>query len=124
MYGKVRTSWLTAGLVVIVLTLWMLSGLFNSNEPDAAETLQTDPLMAVEIRTVEIDTVAREIVLHGHLEPVQHLFLKAQTSGAVESVLVNKGDRINQDDPTSPAESGWQAEYSGRSRSTSKNCTK
>jgi len=99
MYRIVRTSWLAAGIVVIVLTLWMSSGLLKTEDPDTTDTLQADALMAVEIKTVEVDEIAREIILQGQLEPVQHLFLKAQTSGAVESVLVRKGDRVNRDDP-------------------------
>ena len=92
-------SWVAASVVIIALTLWMASGLLKSDEPDIAQDLEADPLMAVEIRTVEVDQVVREIVLQGQLEPLQHLFLKAQTSGAVESVLVQKGNRVTKGDP-------------------------
>lgn len=94
-----RTSWQAAGLVVIVLALWMISGLFKSDESDKPSSLQTDSIMAVEIKTAQIDKVARKIVLQGQLDPVQHLFLKAQTSGAVESVLVQKGARVSKGAP-------------------------
>lgn len=93
---KVSKSTQAAALVVIVLALWMASGLFRSNDTDAGNQSQSTPLMAVEITTAQLDTVAREIELQGWLEPVQHLFLKAQTSGAIESVLVEKGTRVKQ----------------------------
>lgn len=52
--------------------------------------------MTVEVKTVNAESMDREVSLQGQLEPVQHLFLRAQTSGTVTQILVNKGSRVDQ----------------------------
>jgi len=92
----VKTSWLAAGVVVILLTLWMVSGLFKGE--DSADTYQenTSQLMSVQVQTMNVELMDREISLRGQLVPAQHLLLRAQTSGALQRFLVNKGDRVRQ----------------------------
>lgn len=87
-------SWLAAGTVVIVLSLWMASGLLKSDDSDTAEKTKADPVMTVEVRRVDVEIMDREISLQGHLEPVQHLRLMAETSGKVAMLNVSKGDRV------------------------------
>ncbi|NND92433.1 MAG: efflux RND transporter periplasmic adaptor subunit [Granulosicoccus sp.] len=91
-----RKSWLAAGTVVIVLSLWLASGLLQSSDTDSTKTSRSDPVMAVEIERVELESIAREISLQGQLEPIQHLLLKAETSGKVQSLPASKGLRIRQ----------------------------
>ncbi len=87
-------SWLAAGTVVVVLSLWMASGLLNSDDSETAEKTKTDPVMTVEVQRVDVEIMDREISLQGQLEPVQHLLLKAETSGKVANLTVSKGDRV------------------------------
>lgn len=98
-----RTSALAAITVVVVLGLWMVSGLFKSEETaedtakkDSTDSTSqtTDALMAVEVQVLNVETIDREISLHGQLEPLQHLFLKAETSGTVEHITQVKGARV------------------------------
>lgn len=88
-------SWLAAGIVVIVLSLWMASGLLKSDESEAAEKSKTDPVMTVEVQRVDVEIMDRKISLQGQLEPVQHLQLMAETSGKVAKLTVSKGDRVD-----------------------------
>ncbi|ASJ75638.1 efflux RND transporter periplasmic adaptor subunit [Granulosicoccus antarcticus] len=91
-------SWLAAGAVVIVLSLWMASGLLKPDDSGIAENDKTDPLMTVEVQLVELARMAREISLQGQLEPVQYLQLKAETHGKVENLPISKGVRVNAGD--------------------------
>lgn len=94
-----RTSWIAAGLLVIVLVLWMASGLFGNKDTASPQEEPETSLMRVEINTLAVESMDREISLQGQLEPVQHLFLKAQTSGTLERFMVEKGDRVEQGQP-------------------------
>lgn len=87
-------SWLAAGTVVIVLSLWMASGLLNPDDSETVKKSKTDPVMLVEVQRVGVEIMDREISLQGQLEPVQYLLLKAETSGKVQSLPVSKGDRV------------------------------
>ncbi len=87
-------SWLAAGTVVVVLSLWMASGLLQSDDLKTAQKINTDPVMTVEVRRVDVEIMDREISLQGQLEPVQHLLLKTETSGKVAKLTVSKGDRV------------------------------
>lgn len=79
----------------MVLSLWMASGLLKSDDSDTAQKTKTDPVMTVEVRRVDVETMDREISLQGQLEPIQHLLLKAETSGKVAKLTVSKGDRVD-----------------------------
>ncbi len=94
-----KSSWLAAGAVVIVLSLWMASGLFKKEDTSISEVEPETSLMRVEVNTLSLETMDREISLQGQLEPLQHLLLKAQTSGALKRFMVEKGDRISLNDP-------------------------
>ncbi|MFK7890925.1 MAG: efflux RND transporter periplasmic adaptor subunit [Granulosicoccus sp.] len=93
-----KSSLLAAATLVVVLALWMLSGLLqpDAGESDAAESSDTESVaMSVEVVTAQSSLMAREVELQGQLEPAQHLFLKARTSGVVEQILVRRGARTN-----------------------------
>ena len=91
-------SWLAAGTVVIVLSVWMATGLLQSDDTVLADEDKSDPLMTVEVQTVELQEMARKIALQGELAPVQYLLLKAETSGKVDKLLVDKGSRVSRGD--------------------------
>jgi multidrug efflux system membrane fusion protein len=104
-----KTSWMAAALLVIILTLWMLSGLFGdpSQEGDATDKAEADSaIMTVEVTVAESLLMAREIELQGHIEPVRHLLLRAQTSGPVEEIFMRKGARVNKDEPLMQLDKG------------------
>ncbi|MFT5044828.1 MAG: multidrug efflux system membrane fusion protein [Porticoccaceae bacterium] len=94
-----KTSWLAAGAVTVALSLWMASGLFFKESSIALIDEARASLMRVEIQTLGVETMDREISLQGQLEPAQHLFLKAKTSGSLTRFLVEKGERITLGQP-------------------------
>ena len=68
-----KTSWLAAGAVVVVLVLWMASGLLRSEDVKQEDASDSDnAIMRVEVREIELSDMSREIVLQGQLEPIQH----------------------------------------------------
>lgn len=93
-----KKSWLAAGTVVIVLSLWMASGLLRTDDDEASDKTKSDPMMTVEVQPVELQSMARKLSLQGELEPVQYLLLKAETSGRVDTLLVDKGSRVARGD--------------------------
>ncbi len=105
-------SVITAGILVIVLVLWMASGLFSdrgaadadSNEntsqrPDSSDTSDdAERLMKVETRRAVASPTTRTITLQGQLEPIRRLHLTSQASGVVESLPQTRGQRISKGD--------------------------
>ena len=96
-----KSSWIAAGVVVLTLILWMLSGLLISDEPSSDETLSSEdqPVMSVEVMLAKTSLMTRELDLQGQIEPVRQVLVKAQTHGQVEDIIVNKGARVSSDQP-------------------------
>lgn len=72
-----------------------MSGLLSSKADSEPAVPLRDQPMAVEVDVLDINTMERKISLQGQMEPVRHLHLKAETSGAVEKIHVIKGTRVN-----------------------------
>jgi len=85
--------------VVVILSLWMLSGLLRSDASSEPEENPDDEPMAVEVQTPVVEAMDRKVTLQGQMEPVRHLRLKAETSGTVEKIHFVKGTRVNEGDP-------------------------
>ena len=93
-----KTSWLAAGAVVIVLVLWMASGMLRTEDNTQEDASDSDnAIMRVEVREIELSDMSREIVLQGQLEPIQHLLIRAETSGTIDSLAIAKGSRVTTD---------------------------
>jgi multidrug efflux system membrane fusion protein len=105
----VKTSWLAAGAVIIALSLWMASGLFFKDSPTESVEETSAALMRVEVQALSVESMDREISLQGQLEPAQHLFLKAKTSGSLTRFLVEKGERITLGQPLLSLDVGGRA---------------
>lgn len=108
-----RTSIIAAGVLVLVLTLWMVSGLFKSSNTDesehsSGETSQADQTDSVterdndttkvQVEIANLESRSREIVLQGQLEPARVLDIKAETSSTIETLAVSKGQRVETND--------------------------
>lgn len=94
-----KTSWLAAGAVIIVLSLWMASGLLVKETPTASVDEASVSVMRVEVQALGVESMDREISLQGQLEPAQHLFLKAKTSGSLTRFLIEKGEQVSVGQP-------------------------
>lgn len=97
MLRYLKSSWTAAGIVVVVLTLWMLSGLMGSQADKADEPLsESDNVpMLVEVTLTNPSMMSRTIELRGQLDPIRQLHIKAQTSGSVDNVIARKGLRVD-----------------------------
>lgn len=89
-------------LAVVALVLWMLSGQL-ADEPVAnaaeTETRSTEVVaMKVQTRRQSSEEVTREVIVQGQVEPIKVVAIKSETTGSVESVSVEKGERIEKDD--------------------------
>ena len=94
-----KTSWLAAVAVIIALSLWMASGLFIEDSAEDSTDAPIDSPMRVEVSALGVETMDREISLQGQLDPAQHLFLNAKTSGSLERFLIGKGERVELGQP-------------------------
>ena len=86
-----------AGAIVVLLALWMLSGLLprssdaDQNDASSATEGQSDgtkseageSLMRVQTIIVSSAEMDREITLQGQLDPIRRLVIRAQTNGVV-----------------------------------------
>ena len=104
-----RTSIFAAGFLVLALALWMASGLLKSPSTDTtdgsnaeasaqgqsgSEAVLDEDFMKVQIEIAKLESRSREIVLQGQLEPARVLDIKAEISSTVETLPVNKGQRV------------------------------
>ena len=89
---KRRNRWLIGGAVVVAVVL--LSAAVASLEP-AAPGVDRD---TVWIGTVERGTLLRQVRGHGTLVPEELRWVQAQTTGRVDRVFVDPGQRVTADD--------------------------
>ncbi|GAB6042907.1 efflux RND transporter periplasmic adaptor subunit [Endothiovibrio diazotrophicus] len=106
-----RSQWLALGFAV-ALAAWLGSGQFVPKEangkteiPVAKAPPKARPLPTVRVRTLQAETVERQLVLHGHTAPARLVTLKAETEGRVVEVAAERGgdlaagDRVVRIDP-------------------------
>ncbi len=97
---RLNTSWKAAVFVVIVLAVWMLSGLLKSDNTHSDNTASNDStaLMTVEVETTESSITSRELSLQGQLAAIREVPVSAQTSGVVKNLVTRKGARVRAGD--------------------------
>lgn len=97
---RLNTSWKAASFVVVVLAVWMLSGLLNPENTPLDNTASIDPaeLMLVQIETTQSSVMSRELRLQGQLAAIRDVTVRAQTNGIVEKIITKKGARVRTDD--------------------------
>ena len=95
-------SIIVAVVAVVALVLWMLSGQLGSEPAASAEA--TEPrstevvAMKVQTRRQSSEEVTREVIIQGQVEPIKVVAIRSETTGSIESVSVDKGERIEKDD--------------------------
>lgn len=104
-----KKTYLIAGLIVAVMTLWMLSGVFRSEHgsanpdsvPDTSAqdgSSKTAAVPRVRTRHLVAQPQRVEIVLRGRTEAKRVVDVKAETGGRVVAVPVEKGQRVKTGD--------------------------
>jgi len=95
-------SALIAAVAVVVLVLWMLSGQLGSSDTDDQSdasgtqnnTNKTVSRMKVQTRVLNAESMNREIVMQGQLEPINVLSVRSETSGNIKTIALQKGQRV------------------------------
>lgn len=88
--------------ISVVISLWLLSGLFSSND-DIASTKNTtslgsNNLVKVQTQTQDAQDHVNIIRLYGHTAPDRDVEIKAETSGHIAEVLIEKGTYLHKGD--------------------------
>lgn len=102
-----KTSWLAAAGVTLLLVLWMASGLLGDDESGSEGTLSgssaetTDATQGSEARTMRVDVMVaepvqeqRSLVLRGEITAARIVSLRAETAGRVTELPVERGTRV------------------------------
>lgn len=113
-----KSSWIAAGCVVVLLSLWMLSGLFTGNDDSPSEGNQSaeEPSIAVETIVTQSSLMSRKLTLQGQLDPVRQVVIKAQTSGPVENILIRKGAQVIEQQPLVKLDEGGRGNSLAQAR--------
>jgi len=87
-------SWYVSGAIVIVISLWLVSGQYGGTDEGAAvELSETAPSTknAVRVRTQSAEEVMRTIVVNGKTAPARTVHLAAETDGRIETIGADRG---------------------------------
>ncbi|HSC75282.1 MAG TPA: efflux RND transporter periplasmic adaptor subunit [Pseudomonadales bacterium] len=108
-----KRTYLIAGLIVAVMSLWMLSGVFKSGHDSEAEATHksaagntnnneanTQSNKVTRVRTAHLTAQPQrvEIVLRGRTEAKRVVDIKAETGGRVIAVPAEKGQQVKAGD--------------------------
>lgn len=97
-----RKSYLIAGAIVLALALWLGSGYLGGETRGSvteAPAEQAAEPIAVQVRVQTAEPVARRLEAHGQVMPNRVVEVRAETTGSVAEVLVDKGQRVEAGDP-------------------------
>ena len=87
-------SWLVSAGIIIVVTVWLMSGQLGGSEQTeqaSAETVAVATRSAVRVRTQTAEEVMRTIVVNGKTAPARIVNLAAETDGRIEHVGAERG---------------------------------
>ncbi len=96
--GASRSTWVAALLVVLIVG-WMGSGfVFPSEDTDAVIAREVPKPVAVAIATSRAETVTQFYRAEGQALPERDTMLRAETSGDIAEVLLEKGQDVSAGD--------------------------
>ncbi len=91
-------SWFVSAGIIIVVTLWILSGSFGGADDSevASEPATTSAAAknAVRVRTQSAEQVMRTIVVNGKTAPARIVRLAAETDGRIEHIGAERGANL------------------------------
>lgn len=100
---RLQPYWI-ALVILILLTLWVASGMLFAEQTDNAQARKeakhrAPSLVSVRAERVNAQSVAREINLYGRTEPNREVTLRSEVNGLVEKIYVQEGQSIKQGEP-------------------------
>jgi membrane fusion protein, multidrug efflux system len=91
----VKSSNIIAAAIVVVVTLWMLSGILKGDEIKIeTEAEPVHKLTRVQVQHYQAEPMQREIIVQGQSQAKREVVVKAQTNGQVKQVLADKGTAV------------------------------
>lgn len=105
----IKRSYVLAFAIAVVLALWIISGQINIGSEEAAreeaelngEITQEQPAdetQTVRARVFEAREVVRDVLVRGRTEPIRAVEVRAETSGTVTKLPVEKGEYVSKGD--------------------------
>jgi multidrug efflux system membrane fusion protein len=98
-----RRPWILAVLVLVMVTIWMLSGL-TSTPTITSDTSQIsapgdgDAVTKVQVTTLHAEPISRYISVYGRTAPARSITISAETEGRVQAIKARRGKRVAKGD--------------------------
>jgi len=99
-----RKPWILALLVLVVVAIWMFSGI-GDEKVITTDTSQIsapgdgDEILRVQVATMHAEPISRVINVYGRSAPARTITISAETEGRVETIHAKRGKRVNKGDP-------------------------
>ena len=92
-----RQSLLTALLLVVGISAWLLSGADPDNPTKREQFGENDRhafVINVRTRTLRAENVVDEVILRGRTQPARSVWLRAEIKGRIIAVAARRGTRV------------------------------
>ena len=100
--GKLKKfrSWLISAGLAVLITLWLASGQFGNETPEAAPSSDIASVpqaqrSSVRVRTQSAEEILRTIIVNGQTAPARIVDMAAETDGRVEFIGVSRGTNVD-----------------------------
>jgi len=99
-----RNPWILAVMVLLLVAIWMASGLRN-DKPLRTDTSQVkapgddNEIMKVQVATVHAEPIARLITVYGRTAPARTVTISAETEGRVSRIGAKRGVPVSAGEP-------------------------
>ncbi len=90
-----KRSYIVAAGIVLVVTLWMLTGVFSGGAEEEVVAATTEhKLTQVQVVRYQAKPMQREVMVQGQSQAKREVVVKAQTAGQVKEVVADKGAAV------------------------------
>jgi len=94
---KIRQTYITSFITLVIAILWMLSGILANDEFEVKSTTQLETISSVTVLNSEALEKAKKIKVSGTTEADKLIKIRAEASGTVVSRPVKQGQFVKKD---------------------------
>ena len=94
---KIRQTYITSFITLVIAILWMLSGILADNEFEVKATTQLETISSVTVLNSKAQEKAKKIKVSGTTEADKLIKIRAEASGTVVSRPVKQGQFVKKD---------------------------
>ena len=94
---KIRQTYITSFITLVIAILWMLSGILADNEFEVKSTTQLETISSVTVLNSKALEKAKKIKVSGTTEADKLIKIRAEASGTVVSRPVKQGQFVKKD---------------------------